>query len=215
MKSNRKLSTAEKQIISCLSWFRTRYALFLDLDLNRPASKENLESFGQFWIGALRADWSESFESLVSKGVLTFQENGYDFTEKGNQLKQAVESETPFFKYEYDNFFRLEQNSQAHQQFCRQVYGNDLSQHGLTDQQELELLIDKMKKRSFKNILDIGCGNGKITEYLSTQIQGRFTGIDISAEGNKALWEYRYREAKRYANWGDDKYTRYLYEISK
>jgi SAM-dependent methyltransferase len=33
-------------------------------------------------------------------------------------------------------------------------------------------------------------------------------------EGNEALWQYRYREAIRYANWGDDKYTRYLYEIS-
>jgi hypothetical protein len=33
-------------------------------------------------------------------------------------------------------------------------------------------------------------------------------------EGNEALWQYRYREAKRYANWGDEKYTRYLYEIS-
>lgn len=36
---------------------------------------------------------------------------------------------------------------------------------------------------------------------------------DFIDEGNIDLWEYRFRESNRYANWGENKYSRYLYEI--
>ncbi|MCB0652400.1 MAG: methyltransferase domain-containing protein [Saprospiraceae bacterium] len=335
------MTNAEKQIMTSLAWFRTRYALFLDLDLNRPANKENIESFGQAWIGDFKDDWSGAFESLIEKDILALKEEEYVFTEKGEKLSKEVEAEIPFFRYEYDNFFNLEQKSEAHKQFCREVYGMDLAQHGLIDADELSFLVEKLKTAGPQSILDIGCGNGKITEHLSSEIEGHFTGMDISneaiilanhrtrnseklhfevgnmnhlnlpqkydailfldtlyyadnmeallktclsalnengkiyayfsqwimdreyseylapentglarvlknlpadydyvdltasglrhwkrklevlekmkpaflEENNEALWQYRYREANRYANWGDDKYSRYLYEV--
>jgi 2-polyprenyl-3-methyl-5-hydroxy-6-metoxy-1,4-benzoquinol methylase len=338
-----ELTESEQQIISSLSWFRSRYALFLGADMDRPANNDNLTSFGEAWIGTFKHDWTNALDSLMEKEILYVKNDEYIFTEQGESIRKEVEQNTPFFKYEYNNFFHLEQNSTAHKEFCKQVYGEDLSQHGLINQQELSLLIEQLHKQHPQNILDIGCGNGRITEYLSAQLPSHFIGIDISSEairiarsrvrektnvafhegnmndldthqkydaillldtlyyasnpqstlkqclellepngtlyvyfsqwimstkqaaylsgdntslarmiqelegsftftdltvsglnhwkkklevlnelkntffmeGSKDLWDYRYREALRYAQWGDDKYSRYLYTINR
>lgn len=80
--------------------------------------------------------------------ILQCLDNEYLFTEKGDTLKEELERDSPFYQYEYNNYFEMEE----------------------------------MKS-------------------------------DFEAEDSLDLWEYRYTEAKRYANWGDDKYARYLYEI--
>ncbi|MEZ4948753.1 MAG: hypothetical protein R2784_05105 [Saprospiraceae bacterium] len=36
---------------------------------------------------------------------------------------------------------------------------------------------------------------------------------EFELENNLPLWDYRFREASRYANWGDYKYARYFYQI--
>ncbi len=37
---------------------------------------------------------------------------------------------------------------------------------------------------------------------------------DFIKEGSLELWDYRYREALRYANWGNDLYSRYFYVVN-
>ncbi|MFA7445735.1 MAG: class I SAM-dependent methyltransferase [Flavobacteriaceae bacterium] len=175
----------EKQLMTVLSWFRSRYALFLELSLERKANRENIEHFGKVWVGEFKIDWTEAFESLIEKNILKKDDDEYDFTEYGNEIKGKIEAETPFFKYEYDNFFNLEKQSKAHSLFCERVYGKDLSQHGLIDQEELSVLIEKLKKQNPDKILDIGCGNGKITKEIAKEIQAECLGIDISSEGIK------------------------------
>ena len=176
-------TTAEKQFITTLSWFRSRYALFLGLSTDRKADKINLEQFGQIWIGAFKEDWTNVYEILVQKNVLHLEGDAYAFTDYGNKIKDDVEAEIPFFKYEYDNYFNLEKVSAAHARFCETVYGKDLSQHGLIDQDELALLINLLKANSAKKLLDLGCGNGKITEWIAQETGIRCLGLDISSEG--------------------------------
>lgn len=336
-------TTAEKQLISTLAWFRSRYALFMGLSLERKADQQSIEEFGKVWIGEFKADWNDAFVSLIQKNMIQFTNDEYAFTDKGNIIKDEIDTDIPFYKYEYDNYFQLESKSKAHAEFCKKVYGLNLSQHGLIDQNELSILIEQIKKFKPQSIMDIGCGNGRITEWIAEQTQTLCIGIDISSEaiknakertknnqllqfeegnlnnlsglkkhdcvifldtlyysnnlkntisqahellneggrifayfsqwimdlnyhenlnpekthlakvldelklnysytnltesgikhwkrklevltgmqtdfikeGSKALWEYRQREAQRYANWGDDKYARYLYEITK
>lgn len=176
-----QLSPAEKQLVSCLVWFRSRYALLQGLDRNRKASKENIEAFGKFWIGRFKEDWSHSYITLQSKGILVETEGEYSFTTKGETLKEELEQRSPFYRYEYNNYFEMEQGSLAHSRFCKKVYGADLAQHGLVNQSELLALQQKLKQQKPKKVLDIGCGNGKITEHLANQYSNtHFTGIDIS-----------------------------------
>jgi 2-polyprenyl-3-methyl-5-hydroxy-6-metoxy-1,4-benzoquinol methylase len=192
----KELSLAEKQIISCLSWYRSRYALFLDLDPNRPADKENIETFGGTWMGEFKEDWEHAFESLLKKEIIERKKDEYAFTVKGELFKRSLEKEIPFFKYEYDNFFQMEKNSKAHAAFCREVYGENLSQHGLIDQHELAVLIDKLNKNPHAYILDAGCGNGKLTEYLAMKVDGEFLGFDIADEGIRLAKERKTPELK-------------------
>jgi len=343
MTTQNKYSKPEQQLITTLAWFRSRYALFIGFSPERKATKDSIEEFGEIWIGDFKEDWTEAFTSLCLKNVFAIVSDEYSFTDYGKIVKDEIEFEVPFYKYEYDNYFQREKQSAAHSLFCEKVYGLDLSQHGLIDQAELSILIDLIKKSESKKIVDIGCGNGKITEWISEQTQTYCVGIDISSEGiqnarerikgnnllrfevgnlnniqstekydsvlfldtlyysqnvkntismarelledggriyayfsqwimdtaystklspNKThianalrelgldysftdlsisgvnhwkrklkvldsmkndfikegsmvLWEYRQREAYRYANWGDDKYSRYLYEIKK
>jgi 2-polyprenyl-3-methyl-5-hydroxy-6-metoxy-1,4-benzoquinol methylase len=338
-----KYTSSEKQLISTLAWFRSRYALFMGLSPERKADRQSIEAFGKTWMGEFKTDWEEAFASLGQKNIITLTNDEYTFTEHGNAVKAELDTEIPFYKYEYDNYFQLEDKSKAHAGFCEKVYGLNLSQHGLIDQAELSVLIDKLNHFCPDSLIDIGCGNGKITEWIAGQTQTLCSGIDISSEavknakertkdnkllsfeegnlndlhnlkkhdcvifldtlyysnnlkntiiqahellneggriyayfsqwimdiaycenlqadkthlanvlnelklnysytnltesginhwkrklevlnvmkkdfseeGRIDLWEYRQREAQRYANWGDDKYARYLYEIRK
>lgn len=335
------LTTAEKQLLSTLAWFRSRYALFLGFALDRKADRAGIEQFGAIWIGAFKEDWSAAFESLLHQNILQQEGDAYSFTAEGDFLQAQVETETPFYKYEYDSYFNQEKTSAAHARFCEAVYGMNLSQHGLIDQAELSVLMQLLQQAHPQSIADIGCGNGKITEWIANELKTNCLGIDISSEaiqharartqqnpllcfeqgnlnqlplaetfdavlfldtlyyannlhdtlqnslsmlrpgghiyayfsqwimdeayranlqpdqthlakvlnalncpykthpltesgihhwkkkrdvlldmkdeftreGNAALWDYRYREADRYANWGDQKYARYLYVI--
>lgn len=343
MTTNTIYTTPEKQLITTLAWFRSRYALFMGVSLERKADRQSIEEFGKIWIGDFKEDWEQAFASLCEKNILSIDSDEYSFTDYGQSIKNQIEFELPFYKYEYDNFFHMEKESIAHSLFCEKVYGANLSQHGLIDQAELSILIELLQKAQPSKILDIGCGNGRITEWIAEQTQIACVGIDISsegiqiaqertkanpllrfevgnlnnlqlteqygsvlfldtlyyssnmkntitqvlelleqgcsiyayfsqwimdesysanlqpdntylakvvhemnlnyaftdlsesgkkhwkrklevldlmkkdfiAEGNTALWEYRYREAYRYAQWGDTKYSRYLYEIKK
>lgn len=185
MGQREKYSTAEKQLITTLSWFRSRYALFLGLKPERKANKLSIEKFGKTWIGNFKENWDEAFISLGQRKIITYMDGEYSFSEYGETVKNEINSETPFYKYEYDNYFKLENSSNAHSIFCERVYGKDLSQHGLIDQGELTLLIDKINKFQPGNILDIGCGNGRITEWISLQTQTPCVGLDISSEAVK------------------------------
>ncbi len=82
----------------------------------------------------------------------------------------------------YSRFYRATENSRIHSRFCAQVYGVDLCQHGFADAGQLNLLVRAGRIGSSSRALDVGCGNGLITEYLSDHTGGCFTGMDNEAE---------------------------------
>ncbi|MBL7997266.1 MAG: methyltransferase domain-containing protein [Candidatus Kapabacteria bacterium] len=184
-----ELEISEQQVITTLGWFRTRYALFLGLELSRKADKQSIEEFGKFWIGDFKQDWDNAFTTLCEKKILTLHNGEYQLSEYGDSIKKELDAQTPFYKYEYDNYFLREQHSAAHSRFCKEVYGEDLSQHGLINQYELSFLIEELRQANCKKIVDIGCGNGKITEWISQQTNTVILGVDISSQGIAAAQE--------------------------
>jgi len=94
-------------------------------------------------------------------------------------MKQAVPDPLKMFSKEwYDEYFRQAISSKAHSEFCKRVYGRDLCQHGLMDMQELDFLITLITPGS--RILEIGCSNGFITEYIHDHTTSIILGIDFS-----------------------------------
>ncbi len=174
---------AEKQVLSALSFFRSRYALFLGLALDRAADAENLNDFGKAWMGSFKLDWKQALADLCQKGALIFEGGQYALSPAGEQICAQLHRESPFFQYEYDAYFQMAQRSEAHSEFCRRVYGEDLCQHGMIDGAELAVLLDLLRREQPQNILDCGCGNGKISTHIAQNLQISTLGIDISPIG--------------------------------
>ena len=78
----------------------------------------------------------------------------------------------------YNEYFRRAASSKAHAQFCEKVYGKDLCQHGLMHMRELDLLVSLIEPGS--KILEIGCSNGYITEYIHDRTDATILGLDFS-----------------------------------
>jgi cyclopropane fatty-acyl-phospholipid synthase-like methyltransferase len=78
----------------------------------------------------------------------------------------------------YNAFYAAVEQSQAHHTFCESVFGKDLCQHGFTNLEQLELLLQVIQLGSAQRVLDLGCGNGMIAEYLSDCRGAHITGLD-------------------------------------
>ncbi len=78
----------------------------------------------------------------------------------------------------YNAFYATLEHSQAHQLFCERTYGKDLGQHGFADMEQLELLLKVTHLGPGQRALDLGCGDGRMAEYLSERSGAHFTGLD-------------------------------------
>lgn len=190
----KRLTEAERQVMIAVGWFGSRYGLMAGMGGDRRADRESLRAFGQTWIGRYLVDWSDAYRSLISEGLLRESEGAYALTEEGERARKALEVDTPLWLYEYDNFFADAEASRAHALFCERVYGKNLCQHGLADVFELGLLLDALKLSSEERALDLGCGSGRITEYLQERSGASFEGVDISEE---AIGSARRRTASK------------------
>lgn len=178
----RKFSEAEKQILIAVGWLKSRYGAMAGFDTASAANVGNLRTFGKIWFGKYLVEWWEAFESLTSEDYLSKKGRAFVLTEKGNTARKALETENPLWLYEYNNFYVEAAKSKAHALFCEKVYGRNLCQHGLADVFQLNKLLEVLKLKMNERVLDLGCGNGFITEYLQKETGAYFQGVDISEE---------------------------------
>jgi cyclopropane fatty-acyl-phospholipid synthase-like methyltransferase len=78
----------------------------------------------------------------------------------------------------YERFYRAVAGSPAHAIFCERVFGRNLCQHGFADMAQLDALIAATQLRPGQAGLDLGCGNGLITEYIADRTGAHMTGLD-------------------------------------
>jgi len=178
----KEFTEGEKQLLIAVGWLRSRYGLMVGIDANSKSCRKNLEEFGEFWIGKYLVDWSDAYQSLVSKGFLSETDGDYSLTEIGYTARKTIELANPLWMYEYNNFFDSAKKSNAHALFCERVCGKNLCQHGLADVFQLSKLLEVLSLTESDHVLDLGCGNGFITEFLQDQTRAFFEGIDISDE---------------------------------
>jgi cyclopropane fatty-acyl-phospholipid synthase-like methyltransferase len=81
-----------------------------------------------------------------------------------------------FSKDWYNEYFRRAATSPTHARFCEAVYGRDLCQHGMMDVEEMALMATLLKPGN--QVLEIGCSNGHISEYLQQYSGCDWLGLD-------------------------------------
>ena len=145
------------------------------------SDRATIESYaGKYW--KYLEDWSVSWTRLVDAGFITGDDSGYELTESGRPLAEKYYAERPdHFWYYYQHYYPAAQASQAHSQLCERVFGKDLTQDGQADMDSLNDLISYLEIKKGDKVLDLGCGAGGISEYISDETGAHVTGLDYAA----------------------------------
>jgi cyclopropane fatty-acyl-phospholipid synthase-like methyltransferase len=81
----------------------------------------------------------------------------------------------------YDHFYTAVEQSPTYAVYCERVFGLNLAQQGFSDTFQLDRMLQEMSVKPGERLLDIGCGNGMMLEYLCAQTGAYGEGFDASA----------------------------------
>lgn len=84
------------------------------------------------------------------------------------------------FYNEYELFYEMASNSKAFCNFCKDAFEKDFSQDGFSDITQIDRILKYIPDNGTVDILDIGCGNGKMLAYLQQKTGANIYGFDYS-----------------------------------
>lgn len=84
------------------------------------------------------------------------------------------------FYHEYQNFYKMAAGSEVFHTYCKKAFGEDFSQDGFSDINQLNKILGMVNLNHNSCILDIGCGNGKMLEYIHYKTGAQIYGFDYS-----------------------------------
>jgi ubiquinone/menaquinone biosynthesis C-methylase UbiE len=121
-----------------------------------------------------------SVEQLLEMGLVTRKADGYFLSDVGKKLGRKFRNQR--MSKGYDRLLSRAETSEAYSMFCQRVFGKDLSQYNVLDMEQLNTLIEKLELKPSEMALDLGCGNGRIAEYISDLTGAKMVGLDFAAE---------------------------------
>jgi len=145
-----------------------------------PADKSALEAFGKRFFEDELVDWTEAYESLLAKGHLRFDNGLYSLSDEATRLAAGFRKKR--LSSGFDEWMIRSCECKTYSRFCELVYGIDLCQCSMLDTEQLDKLVEVLDLTPANRVLDLGCGVGKITEYISDKTGAKITGMDF-AEG--------------------------------
>ena len=143
-----------------------------------PANIEEAQSYFR----SFRTDLTTAYKSLQTQSLITPQGDFWKLTPEGKVIAEQVRKARPPIYYWYREYHSAVENSEAFDEFSRRIFGENLGQHDFTDIPQLQMMLEKVGIDKNSSVLDIGCGNGRIAEYISDITGARVTGIDYIPE---------------------------------
>jgi cyclopropane fatty-acyl-phospholipid synthase-like methyltransferase len=123
-------------------------------------------------------DCPSLLNSLTQKNFLRIDNGIYRLTDSGRLLGKRMQ--TKWLSDFYGDILVRSAESKAHALFCEKVFGKNLCQYNVMDMEQLEGMLQALNLSQDDYVLDLGCGNGKITEYISNQTGAKILGIDLA-----------------------------------
>ena len=148
--------------------------------LDKPVDPDGLA--GSFAYVKSHVDWDETLAGLVGQGMFAHQEEGYALTEQGRERAVQLSHVRPPMWFWYDAFYKATRTSKAYATLCERTFGRNLTQHGFSDMAQLGKLLEVTALSAQNRVLDLGCGNGAMAEYISDVTGAHVTGVDYIPE---------------------------------
>ncbi len=117
---------------------------------------------------------------LLQKGYIRGNTEEFSLTQDGERAVQKIKEQYSLAALFYNEYYQAIRHSRAHALFCERVYGMNLGQHGMADMEQLHGALSELHVEADMTLLDFGCGDGQISEYIADSTQTSVTGVDLS-----------------------------------
>lgn len=162
---------------------------------HRPLGREAIVPLAEIKLPAVARTYAQLVQALQAKGLLHGNPEAFSLTLEGENTLDSLSQQHSLHAWFYNEYYQAIQNSRAHALFCERAYGKNLGQHGLADMTQIDILLNELDIQPSMSLLDFGCGDGRISEYVSDVTQAVVSGVDIA---RKAIELARERtQAKR------------------
>lgn len=136
----------------------------------------------------------EYWNTIILDGTIPEEEirrmiaESYDLVTRkksGKDRKNSMNKKELLFYDAYEAFYLMAGKSNAFRTFCKDAFGEDFSQDGFSDVEQIDMILQYIPKKDNVHVLDIGCGNGKMLGYLQGKTKAYIHGFDYSEEAIK------------------------------
>ena len=184
-----ELTIAEKQFLLLVRGVERQPK---DIETGEKAVKniETLKNRGKLYFSEKLDSMTfneETILKLLDKQLVEQQETIFKLTNEGKSL--AKKARKNLLDKNNSEIYKILNSSKTLANIAKQVYGKDLGQNNMMTMPELNMLLEVLKITPEDSVIDLGCGTGKITEYISDVTQARVIGIDIASEAIKLARE--------------------------
>ncbi|MFX0113931.1 MAG: class I SAM-dependent methyltransferase [Candidatus Hodarchaeota archaeon] len=167
------LSEGEKQILILLRRLEL-YPPDPQTGETMIATQEALQESGKQFFEKNLEDWTDLFNKLLAQGYISHKKAVYALTERGRPRASQLQ---------WGHYIARAARSKAYSLFCERVYGTNLCQvNAGVEMAQLEQLLEILNLSAESQVIDLGCGIGTITEYVSDKTDADILGIDIVPE---------------------------------
>ena len=168
----KKLSKDEIQVALAMRHFFRR---------QKETKKNELIIFCKNTFGKYLKNFNNGLNSLIEKSFIISKEDDiYSMSDDGYKLSNEIQKVHPIWIYFFNDFYEKVEKSLTFDKLATTVYGKNLYQQGQMDMNQLSELLKKLNINENDSILELGCGNGYITEYIHEKIGCNIKGLDIS-----------------------------------
>lgn len=162
------LSEIEKQILIGIRYMSLKY----------QPSRQKLYEVRESIFDEELLSWGDCLDVLIERGAVVETDNQLTID---NSIADEVEQ---FYqKWMMDGFCEMLvrcEHSATYSEFCRRLYGADLCQFNMMTMPQLDKLLETLNLDHNSKILDLGCGIGTTTEYISDITGAQIVGIDFA-----------------------------------
>jgi SAM-dependent methyltransferase len=150
------------------------------VESGRPLGRQTLVPLAELKLPGVATNYDALVLALLEQELVEGDAESFSLTPDGVNLVRGAREQHSLTAWFYDEYYQAVLHSKAHSLFCERVYGKDLCQHGVADMAQIGTLLSELRVEAGMALLDFGCGDGRIAEYISDTTQALVTGVDIA-----------------------------------